>query len=132
MILNNLDAYLKYAKEVNPRIINFFDVEFKNRAKVTTLQSFNEKGYTGDIYEAPITAPEITPVENINFDLDAPYAIKCDNEANILSFSYFNKGEDRPVMLYGEEARTPFIMFVGAMRNKRNVGKVSDLSGKSR
>ena len=50
MILNNLDVYLKYAKEVNPRIIDLFDVEFKKGAKVTTLQSFNEKGYTGDVY----------------------------------------------------------------------------------
>lgn len=130
MTFNDVQAYMNYVRSINPKIVDLSQIEFKDTTILTTLQSENEKGYSGEVYEAPITAPDVREV-SYDYDPTLLYEITCDEDGKILSFSFFEKGKNTPVRLNGRNAEKPFFEFMGALgKSIKTPAKVTNIFGR--
>ena len=95
------------------------DVKFVRPTSISVVSKLGQRtneAYSGAIYKAPITAPEVPEDRTQDIDYTKGYEITPDDDGNILSFAYnVDPNTNEKIVLKGVEAENKFFQYFGAL-----------------
>ena len=110
----------------NEDAINNITFVEQSSAVISGIGGSGDK-YEGNIYSAPVTAPDFDLNLKDAIDFEKGYEIHVDDEGNVTSFDY-NIDENGRVSKKGRDAKRVFYYYFGSVMNKPTKAEVDDLT----